>query len=148
MNIASNKRAYFDYFILEKYEAGIELKGTEVKAVKTGKSSINECYVRVIKNEVFILGMHIAPYEQGNRYNQDERRTRKLLLHKSEIEKLKAKVAQNGFTLVPLSVYLKKGLVKIEIGLGKGKQLHDKRNEIAKKDQKREVDRALKDREK
>lgn len=145
MSIASNKRAYYDYFIEEKYEVGIELKGTEVKSVKAGKLSINESHIRVIKNEVFIINMYIGNYEQGNRYNVEERRTRKLLLHRKEIEKLHGKVAQNGMTLVPIAVYLKNGLIKMEIALGKGKKLYDKRDELAKKSQTREIERATKD---
>lgn len=145
MSIASNKRAYHDYFIEEKYEAGLELKGTEVKSVRAGKISINECHVRVMKDEVFIINMYIGNYEQGNRYNVDERRTRKLLLHRKEIKKLYGRVVQNGMTIVPLAVYLKNGMIKIEIAIGKGKKQYDKRDELAKKSQNREIERATKD---
>ena len=145
MSIASNKRAYYDYFILDKYEAGIELKGTEVKSIKLGKISINECHVRIMKNEVFMINMYIATYEQGNRYNVDERRTRKLLLHKEEIKKLLGKVSQEWLTLVPISVYLKRGRIKVEIALAKGKKQYDKRDELAKKSHERDIERAVKD---
>jgi len=145
MSIASNKRAWFDYFILEKFEAGIELKGTEVKSVKTGKISIQESHVRVMKNEIFILNMFISAYEFGNRYNVDERRTRKLLMHRKEIKRLIGKVSQEGLTLIPLNIYLKRNLIKVEVALAKGKKQYDKRDEMAKKDSQRDVERAVKE---
>lgn len=143
--IASNKKAWHDYFIEEKYEAGIELFGTEVKSIRQGHCSIKEAFVRIDKNnEVQIYGMHVSPYEKGNIFNRDSLRVRKLLLHKSEIRKLIGKINQKGFTLVPLSVYFKGGLVKVEIGLAKGKKLYDKRQDIAKKDQRRAAERDFK----
>ena len=142
--VANNKKAYYDYFILETFEAGIALSGTEVKSIRMGKCSIKEAFVRVEKGEVFIYGMHISPYEKGNIFNKDPLRTRKLLLHKSEIMKLTGKVAEKGYTLVPLQVYFKGSLVKVEIGLARGKKLYDKRADIAKKDQRRELEREFK----
>lgn len=142
--IANNKKAYHDYFIDEKYEAGIELFGTEVKSIRMGKCSVKESFVRVDKGEVYVFGMNISPYEKGNIFNKDPLRIRKLLLHKSEIQKLDGKMAQKGYTLVPLSVYFKGSLVKVEIGLARGKKLYDKRDDIAKKDQKRELERDFK----
>ena len=142
--IANNKKAYHDYFIEEKYEAGIELHGTEVKSLRMGKCSIKEAFVRIEKGEVYIYGMHISPYEKGNIFNKDPLRPRKLLLHKSEINKLMGRVAQKGFTIVPLKVYFKGSLVKVEIGLARGKKLYDKRQDIAKKDQRREAEREFK----
>lgn len=142
--IANNKKAYHDYFIDEKFETGIELAGTEVKSIRMGKCSIKEAFVRIDRREVYITGMHISPYEKGNIFNKDPLRTRKLLLHKSEINKLAGVVAEKGVTLVPLQVYLKGSLVKVEIGLARGKKLYDKRDDIAKKDQKREVEREFK----
>lgn len=142
--IANNKKAYFDYFIEDKYEAGISLSGTEVKSLRTGKCSIKEAYVKIDGGEVYICGMHISPYEKGNIFNKDPLRTRKLLLHKSEINKLLGKIAQQGYTIAPLQVYLKGRLVKVEIGLAKGKKLYDKRQDIAKKDQRREAEKDFK----
>ena len=142
--IANNKKAYHDYFILETYEAGIALHGTEVKSLRMGKCSIKEAFIRVEKEEVFIYGMHISPYEKGNIFNKDPLRVRKLLLHKYEIRKLLGKTKEKGMTLVPLKVYLKDSLVKVEIGLAKGKKLYDKRQDIAKKDQQREAQRDFK----
>lgn len=142
--IANNKKAYHDYFIDEKYEAGIELYGTEVKSIRMGKCSVKESFVRVDKGEIHVFGMNISPYEKGNIFNKDPLRIRKLLLHKSEIQKLDEKIAQKGYTLVPLSVYFKGSLVKVEIGLARGKKLYDKRDDIAKKDQKRELERDFK----
>ncbi len=144
MILASNKKAYFDYFIEDKYEAGIELKGCEVKSVKSGKVSIKESYVKIMHNEVVIINMHVAKYNYTNVFEVDERRTRKLLLHRKEIKKLMGKVTQDGLTLVPLKVYTKNGLVKVEIALAKGKKMYDKRNELAKKTQNREIERSLK----
>lgn len=142
--IAKNKKARHDYFIEETFEAGIELRGTEVKSLRMGKCSLKEAFVRVINGEVFIMNMHISPYEKGNIFNKDPIRVRKLLLHRSEINKLIGKVAQQGYTIVPLSIYFKGRLVKVEIALAKGKKLHDKRQEIAKKDQRRATERDFK----
>ena len=142
--IANNKKAYHDFFIDDKYETGIELFGTEVKSIRMGKCSIKESFVRIEKGEVYIYGIHINPYEKGNIFNKDPLRVRKLLLHKTEINKLAAKIAEKGYTLVPLQVYFKGSLVKVEIGLARGKKLYDKRDDIAKKDQRREVEREFK----
>ena len=142
--IANNKKAYHDFFIDDKYETGIELFGTEVKSIRMGKCSIKESFVRIEKGEVYIYGMHINPYEKGNIFNKDPLRVLKLLLHKTEINKLAAKIAEKGYTLVPLQVYFKGSLVKVEIGLARGKKLYDKRDDIAKKDQRREVEREFK----
>lgn len=142
--IANNKKAYHDYFIEEKYEAGIALAGTEVKSLRTGKCSIKESFIRIEKGEVYVYHMHISPYEKGNIFNRDPLRVRKLLLHRSEIRKIEGRIAQKGYTLVPLSVYFKGSLVKVEMGLVRGKKLYDKRQDIAKKDQKREAQRQFK----
>lgn len=142
--IANNKKAYHDYFILDTYEAGIALHGTEVKSLRMGKCSIKESFVRVEHGEVFIYGMHISPYEKGNIFNKDPLRVRKLLLHSFEIRKLIGKMKEKGITLMPLKVYFKDSLVKLEVGLAKGKKLHDKREGIAKKDQMREARREFK----
>lgn len=142
--IANNKKAYHDYFILETYEVGIALHGTEVKSLRMGKCSIKEAFIRVENEEVYVYGMHISPYEKGNIFNKDPLRVRKLLLHKSEIRKLLGKTKEKGMTLVPLKVYFKDSLVKVEIGLAKGKKLYDKRQDIAKKDQQREAQRDFK----
>lgn len=142
--IANNKKAYHDYFIEETYEAGIALHGTEVKSLRMGKCSIKESFIRIENEEVYIYGMHISPYEKGNIFNKDPLRVKKLLLHKAEIRKLRAKIAEKGYTLVPLKVYLNNSLVKVEIGLAKGKKLYDKRQDIAKKDQRREAERDFK----
>lgn len=142
--VANNKKAYHDYFILETFEAGIALSGTEVKSIRMGKCSIKEAFVRVEKGEVFIYGMHISPYEKGNIFNKDPLRVRKLLLHRSEINKLLGKTKEQGITIMPLKVYLKGSLVKVEIGLARGKKLYDKRQDIAKEDQKREAQREFK----
>nr|WP_317448455.1 SsrA-binding protein SmpB [uncultured Sellimonas sp.] len=142
--IANNKKAYHDYFILETYEAGISLAGTEVKSMRMGKCSIKESFIRIENGEVFVYGMHISPYEKGNIFNKDPLRVRKLLLHKQEINKLLGKMKEKGMTLVPLKVYLKGSLVKVEIGLAKGKKLYDKRADIAQKDQAREAQRDFK----
>lgn len=142
--IANNKKAYHDYFILDTYEAGIVLHGTEVKSLRMGKCSIKESFIRIENGEVFIYGMHISPYEKGNIFNKDPLRVRKLLLHKYEIRKLIGKMNQKGYTLVPLSVYFKGSLIKVEIALAKGKKLYDKRQDIAKKDQRRAAEREFK----
>ena len=142
--IANNKKAYHDYFIEDTYEAGICLVGTEVKSLRMGKCSIKESFLRVENGEVIVYGMHISPYEKGNIFNKDPLRPRKLLLHKYEINKIMGKMAEKGYTTVPLKVYLKGSLVKVEIGLAKGKKLYDKRQDIAKKDAKREAEREFK----
>lgn len=142
--VANNKKAYHDYFIDEKFETGIELAGTEVKSIRMGKCSIKEAFVRIDKGEVWVYGMNISPYEKGNIFNKDPLRPRKLLMHKVEIRKLDSKMAVKGYTVVPLSVYFKGSLVKVEIGLARGKKLYDKREDIAKKDQKRELERDFK----
>ncbi len=142
--IANNKKAYHDYFIEETYEAGISLHGTEVKSLRMGKCSIKEAFVKLENGEAFIYGMHISPYEKGNIFNKDPLRVKKLLLHKYEINKMSGKIKEKGLTLVPLKVYFKGSLVKVEIGLAKGKKLYDKRHDIAKKDQKREAQRDFK----
>lgn len=137
--IANNKKAYHDYFIEDTYEAGISLVGTEVKSLRLGKCSIKEAYVRLAKDGAYIEGMNITPYEHGNIFNRDPLRSRKLLLHKYELNKLRGKISMEGYTIVPLKVYLSKSLIKIEIGVAKGKKLYDKRHDIAKKDAKREA---------
>jgi SsrA-binding protein len=142
--IANNKKAYHDYFIDETYEAGIALHGTEVKSMRMGKCSIKESFIRIENGEVYVYGMHVSPYEKGNIFNKDPLRVKKLLLHKYEINKLAGKVAEKGYTLVPLQVYLKNGRVKTEIGLARGKKLYDKRQDIARKDQRRETEREFK----
>ena len=142
--IANNKKAFHDYFIEEKYEAGIELFGTEVKSLRMGKCSIKEAFIRIENGEVIIYGMHVSPYEKGNIFNKDPLRPRKLLLHKKEIMKLFGKMKEKGYTVVPLRIYFKGSLVKAEIALAKGKKLYDKRADIAKKDQKREAQREFK----
>ena len=142
--IANNKKAYHDYFILEKYEAGLVLHGTEVKSLRMEKCSIKEAFIRVEDGEMYIYGMHISPYEKGNIFNKDPLRVKKLLLHKYEINKLLGKIKEKGYTLVPLQVYFKDGKVKVEIGLARGKKLYDKREAIAKKDQRREAEKEFK----
>lgn len=144
MLIANNKKAYFDYFIEDKYEAGLELKGTEVKSLRLGKCSIKEAYVRIENGEAYIYGMNIAPYEQGSIFNRDPLRVRRLLLHKSEINKLVGDASEKGYTIMPLSVYFKDGRAKIEIGLARGKKNYDKREALAKKAVKRETERDFK----
>ena len=142
--VANNKKAYHDYFIDEKYEAGIELFGTEVKSIRMGKCSVKEAFVKIDRGEVYVCGMHISPYEKGNIFNKDPLRVRRLLLHKYEIMKLNGKIAETGYTLVPLQVYFKGSLVKVEVGLARGKKLYDKRADIAKKDQRRELEKEFK----
>lgn len=142
--IANNKKAYHDYFIEEKYETGIVLHGTEVKSLRMGKCSIKESFIHIDNGEVFIYGMHISPYEKGNIFNKDPLRPKKLLMHRNQIMKLKGQITEKGYTLVPLQVYFKNGLAKVEIGLAKGKKLYDKRQDIAKKDQRRENEREFK----
>ena len=142
--IANNKKAFHDYFIDDTYEAGVELFGTEVKSLRNGKCSIKEAFIRIEKGEVYVYGMHVSPYEKGNIFNKDPLRVKKLLLHRYEIQKLEGKIAQKGYTLVPLKVYFKGSLVKVEVGLARGKKLYDKRQDIAKKDQRREAERNFK----
>ncbi len=142
--IANNKKAYHDYFIEDTYEAGISLAGTEVKSLRMGKCSVKEAFVRIERGEVYVYGMNISPYEKGNIFNKDPLRVRKLLLHKYEVNKIEAKIKEKGFTLIPLKVYFKDSLVKVEIGLARGKKLYDKRDDIAKKDMRREAERDFK----
>lgn len=142
--VANNKKAYHDYFIDDTYEAGISLAGTEVKSIRMGKCSIKEAFIKIDRGEVFVYGMHISPYEKGNIFNKDPLRVRKLLMHGYEINKLYGKIQQKGFTLVPLKVYFKGSLVKVEVGLARGKKLYDKRQDIAKKDQRREAEKEFK----
>ena len=142
--IANNKKARHDYFVEESYEAGMELHGTEVKSLRMGKCSIKEAFIKIEKGEVFIYNMHISPYEKGNIFNKDPLRVKRLLLHKYEINKIAGKIQQQGYTLVPLNVYLSGSLVKIEIGLCRGKKLYDKRQDIAKRDQRREAEKNFK----
>ena len=142
--IANNKKAYYDYFIEDKYEAGLVLHGTEVKSLRMGKCSIKESYVQIINGEVYIINMNITPYEKGNIFNRDPLRPKKLLLHKQEINKLAGKTSQQGYTIVPLQVYISNGKMKIEIGVGKGKKNYNKRDTIAKKDQQREAQKEFK----
>lgn len=144
--IAANKKAYHEYFVLERFEAGIELIGTEVKSIRGGNINLKDSFCTVKDGELFVRGMHISPYEHGNRYNRDPVRPRKLLMHKREILKLNAKVMQDGLALIPLAVYLSNSLVKVEIGLCKGKKLHDKRDVQAEKETKRNIERTLKER--
>lgn len=143
--LARNRRASHDYFIEETYEAGIVLQGTEIKSVRAGKLSIQDAHARISNGEAFLINMHIAPYEQGNRFNHDPTRTRKLLLHKSEINKLIGLTQRRGYTLVPLRVYIKNGFAKVLLGLGKGKKLHDRREDLRRRQMERDMDRAMKE---
>ena len=142
--VANNKKAYHDYFIEEKYEAGLALHGTEVKSLRLGKCSIKEAFIKIEQGEVFVYGMHVSPYEKGNIFNKDPLRVKKLLLHRQEIRRMSGRIAEKGYTLVPLQVYFKNGLANVEIGLAKGKKLYDKRQDIAKKDQRREAEKEFK----
>ena len=142
--VAGNKKAFHEYFMEDKYEAGISLAGTEVKSLRMGKCSIKEAFIRIEKGEVYVYNMHISPYEKGNIFNKDPIRPRKLLLHRAEIRKIEGQIAQKGYTMVPLNVYFKGSLVKVEVGLAKGKKLYDKRDDIAKKDQRREAEKDFK----
>lgn len=142
--IANNKKARFDYFIEDSYEAGVSLHGTEVKSLRMGKCSIKEAFIRIENGEVYVYNMHISPYDKGNIFNKDPLRIKKLLLHKFEINKLAGQIALKGYTLVPLTVYFKGSLVKVEVGVARGKKLYDKRQDIAKKDQKREAEKDFK----
>lgn len=146
--IAQNKKAYHDYFIEETYEAGIVLQGTEIKSIRAGKCNLKDSYAKIINGEVFLIGMHISPYEQGNRYNHDPERTRKLLLHRKQINKLIGETKEAGYSLVPLKIYLKNGYAKVLIGLAKGKKKYDKREELKKKEAKRDIERAFRERQK
>ena len=142
--VAKNSKAYHDYFIEEKYEAGVELAGTEVKSIRLGNINLKDSFCIIKDGQMSVLGMHISPYEKGNIFNKEPRRPRSLLMHKREILKLFAKVKQDGYSLVPLAVYFKGPRVKLEVGLAKGKKLYDKREAAAKRDAKREMDRAIK----
>lgn len=144
--ITTNRAARHEYFVLETFEAGIELYGTEIKSIRNGSVNLKESWADIQNGEVFVYGMHISPYEMGNIFNRDPFRVRKLLLHRKEINKLMGKIKQEGLTLIPLSLYFKKQYVKVELGLCKGKKLYDKRDAIAKRDAKRDIDRAMKDR--
>ncbi|MBQ7385911.1 MAG: SsrA-binding protein SmpB [Ruminococcus sp.] len=143
--VAQNKKAYHDYFVEEKYEAGIELFGTEVKSIRKGTLNLKDSWCSIVDGEIFVNGMHISPYEQGNIYNKDPLRVRKLLMHKREIEKLFSLTKQQSYTLIPLSVYFSGSKVKVEVGLCKGKKLYDKREDAAKRSAKRDIERALKE---
>ena len=143
-NISQNKKAFHDYFVEEQYETGIVLSGTEVKSIRLGKVNLKDCYCSIEKGEIFVNGMHISPYEKGNIFNKDPLRKRKLLMHKREISRLFGYVKQDGYSLIPLSMYFKGSKVKINLGLCKGKKLYDKREAIAKRDANREIDRHLK----
>lgn len=142
--IANNKKAHHDYFIEETYECGIELKGTEVKSVRMGKCSIREAFVRIEDGQMYIYGMHISPYEKGNIFNRDPLRVRRLLMHRKEIRRIEQKIREKGMTLVPTEVYFKDALIKVQVGLARGKKLYDKRADIAKKDLRRSTERSFK----
>ena len=144
--IASNRKAFHEYFVLDRYEAGIELYGTEVKSIRGGQVNLKDSFCTVRNGELFVRGMHVSPYEKGNIFNKDPRRTRRLLMHKREILRLFGRIKQDGYSLIPLSVYFKGPRVKLEIGLAKGKKLYDKRESAARRDAKREMDRAMKSR--
>lgn len=143
--VANNKKAYHDYFIDDTFEAGIELYGTEVKSIRMGKCSIKESFIKIENGQVYMYGMHVSPYEKGNIFNKDPLRIRKLLLHRAEIRRLLSKIKEKGYTLVPLKVYFKGSLVKVEMGLARGKKLYDKREDIAKKDARREIERGFRE---
>lgn len=144
--VAQNKKAYHDYFVLEEYEAGIELFGTEVKSIRHGRVNLKDAWCSIDNGEIFVNGMHISPYEQGNIFNRDPLRKKKLLMHKKEIHKLYGTIKQQGLTLIPLSVYFNKGKAKIKVGLCKGKKIYDKRDVAAKKEANRSIDREIKER--
>ena len=144
--VAKNNKAYHDYFIEEKFEAGIELAGTEVKSIRMGNVNLKDSFCIIKDGQLSVLGMHISPYEKGNIFNKDPRRTRRLLMHKREIMRLFGKIKQDGYSLVPLTVYFKNSRVKLELGLAKGKKLYDKRDSAAARDAKREIDRTMKSR--
>lgn len=143
-SVAQNRKAWHDYFIEETYEAGIELSGTEVKSIRQGKANLKDCHAAVHRGELFVYGMHISPYEQGNIFNKDPLRTRKLLMHKNEIMRLAGRIQQEGYTLVPVELYLKNGRVKVQLALCRGKKNYDKRDAIAKRDAKRDIERIMK----
>lgn len=143
--LAQNKKASHDYFIEETYEAGIVLQGTEIKSIRAGRVSMKDAHIRILNGEAQLINMHIATYEQGNRFNHDPTRSRKLLLHRAQIDKLFGLVQQKGYAIVPLKLYIKNGFAKVLIGLGKGKKLYDKREDLKKKQMKRDIDRAVKD---
>lgn len=145
--VANNKKAFHDYFVVESLEAGIELSGTEVKSIRGGRLNLKDSWCEISNGEVLVKGMHISPYEQGNIFNKDPVRPRRLLLHKSEIMRLFGHIKQDGYTLIPLSVYFKGSLVKVQLGLCKGKKLYDKRADMAKRDAKRDIERTMKNRE-
>lgn len=142
--VSQNKKAYHDFFILDTYEAGIELKGTEIKSVRKGSVNLKDSFIRIKNDEAFIENMHIAPYEQGNRFNHEPLRTRKLLLHKKQIKKLQKEVKENGLTIVPTKLYFNTSKLKVEVVLARGKKLYDKRQDLKEKDSKRDIERALK----
>jgi SsrA-binding protein len=146
--ISTNRKARHDYHIEESYEAGIALTGTEVKSVRNARVNLKDSYAKVEGNELFLYNMHISPYEQGNRFNHDPLRVRKLLMHRVEIRRLTGKIKEKGYALIPLKIYLTRGRVKVEIGLARGKKLYDKRRDIAEKDSKREMERAFRDKQK
>ncbi|MDQ5983358.1 MAG: SsrA-binding protein [Eubacteriales bacterium SKADARSKE-1] len=143
--VAKNKKAFHDYFVLEKLEAGIELCGTEVKSIRQGKVNLKEAWCSIVDGQIFINGMHISPYEQGNIFNKDPLRVRRLLMHKKEISKLFGAVKQDGYSLIPLSIYFKGSILKVQVGLCKGKKLYDKRNSMAEKYAKRNIERTMKE---
>ena len=142
--IATNRKAYHDYFVEDTFETGVELCGTEVKSLRQGQVNMKDCFARIDNGELRVIGMHISPYEKGNIFNKDPLRVKKLLLHKAELGKLAGKMAEKGYTLVPLQVYFKNGRVKVEVGVARGKKLYDKRQDIAKKDLRRETERQFK----
>lgn len=146
--VAQNKKAYHDYFVEETFETGIVLQGTEIKSIRAGRVNLKDSYARVQNGEVFLYGMHVSPYEQGNRYNHDPLRERKLLLHRREINKLIGETKEAGYALVPLKVYLKNGYAKVLLGLARGKKKYDKREDLKQKEAKREIERAFRDRQK
>ncbi|HJA41788.1 MAG TPA: SsrA-binding protein SmpB [Firmicutes bacterium] len=146
--VAQNKKAYHDYFIEDTYETGMVLHGTEIKSIRNGKVQLKDAYARLIHGEVFVEHMHISPYEQGNRYNHDPLRTRKLLLNRYEINKLTRILKEDGYTLIPLKIYLKNGFAKMLLGLGRGKKKYDKREDLKKKEARREIERSFRDRQK
>ncbi len=145
--IAQNKKAYHDYFIEDTYEAGIVLQGTEIKSIRAGRVNLRDAFARIEKGEVFMYNVHISPYEQGNRYNHDPLRPRKLLLHRREIDKLMGETKEAGYSLIPTKIYIKDGYAKVEIALAKGKKKYDKREAMKKKEAKREIERAFKERQ-
>jgi SsrA-binding protein len=146
--LAQNKKAYHDYFIEETFEAGVVLQGTEIKSIRKGKANLKDSFAKIERGELYLHNMHVSPYEQGNRYNHDPLRTRKLLLHRKEINKLIGETKEVGYTIVPLKLYLKNGYCKVLIGLGKGKKQYDKREDLKKKEAKRDIERAFRDRQK